>query len=546
MGLFMKTSGKGWHFDKKTGTLTIDGYMGAIDPFKSITDKVRSVVALPGAEPVLLSGLFYGMKNLVSADVKHLDISDKKYLSMLFSRCTSLTSLDLSAWDVGHVETFKEMFYNCGSLQTLDLTGWRIGQDADTTDMFTGIPGTARIITDDPTLLALLPEGQRPAEQKPVVLKPVDASKKEEAKREEAPQKSAAPKTVETPKKAEPENVEIPEVKEASNDRELKITYENYEQEVVQSDKPVLLDFWAEWCSPCKMMAPIISQIAEEYEDLLKVGKINVDEEEELAMKFLTMSMPMYVLVKNGEVVAATVGFRPKVSLEEVLGLNELKEKKPQAYEDVPAIDPKKLLRDGRKAEEDGDIDEALDLYEQAAEMGDAEAMYAFADLSFREDYLEDADEWASRAKASGKLPADVPIDDLIRQIDNEKLYYAAQDAEKAGNHEEAFRLCQKAADRGDSSACRLLASYYEDGIGVKQSEVNSFRYYLKAAELDDAEGMYEAALRLHLGKGVTADDEKALYWAGKARESRELMFPEYNDQLIKEIEDSRKTPDKT
>ena len=247
MGLFTKTSGKGWHFDKKTGTLTIDGYMGytanAIDPFKSIKDIVRSVVALPGAKPVLSSGLFSNMNKLVSADLKHLDISDSEYISMMFSRCTSLTSLDLSAWDVGDVKTFKGMFYNCGSLQTLDLTGWRIGQDADTTDMFMGIPGTACIITDDPTLLALLPEDQRPAEQKPVVLKSVEDSKKEEAKREEASQKSAVPKTVEIPKKAEPENVEVPEVKEASNDRELKITNDQLIKEIEDSRKTQIKNY---------------------------------------------------------------------------------------------------------------------------------------------------------------------------------------------------------------------------------------------------------------------------------------------------------------
>ncbi|MBR0087729.1 MAG: thioredoxin [Lachnospiraceae bacterium] len=106
---------------------------------------------------------------------------------------------------------------------------------------------------------------------------------------------------------------------------EYKITYENYEQEVAKSDKPVLLDLWAEWCGPCKMVAPVISQIAEEYDGVLKVGKVNVDEEEELAMKFGAMSIPMMVLVKNGEVAAATVGFQPKASLEAALGLNELK-----------------------------------------------------------------------------------------------------------------------------------------------------------------------------------------------------------------------------
>ena len=102
---------------------------------------------------------------------------------------------------------------------------------------------------------------------------------------------------------------------------EFKVTYENYKEEVEKSDKPVLLYFWAEWCRPCMIMDSIISEIAEEYEGVLKVGKIHYDEEMELAEKFGAMSLPMMVLVKNGEVTASSVGFQPKASLEFKLGL---------------------------------------------------------------------------------------------------------------------------------------------------------------------------------------------------------------------------------
>lgn len=106
---------------------------------------------------------------------------------------------------------------------------------------------------------------------------------------------------------------------------ELTITKQNFEEEVLQSEKPVLLDLWAEWCGPCRMLAPVISEIAAEYSGVLKVGKINVDDEQELALRFNAMSIPMIVLVKDGKVAAATVGAQPKVSLEAALGLKDLK-----------------------------------------------------------------------------------------------------------------------------------------------------------------------------------------------------------------------------
>ena len=106
---------------------------------------------------------------------------------------------------------------------------------------------------------------------------------------------------------------------------ELTITKDNFEEEVVNSDKPVLLDLWAEWCGHCRMLAPIISEIAEEYAGVLKVGKINVDDEQELAVMFNANSIPMIVLVKDGKAAAATVGVQPKAALEAALGLKDLK-----------------------------------------------------------------------------------------------------------------------------------------------------------------------------------------------------------------------------
>ena len=93
---------------------------------------------------------------------------------------------------------------------------------------------------------------------------------------------------------------------------ELKITSENFEREVLQSEKPVLIDFWASWCGPCRMLSPSISEIAEEYKDKVKVGKVNVDEEGELAAMFRVSSIPLLVVMKNGKVVNSAVGVRPK------------------------------------------------------------------------------------------------------------------------------------------------------------------------------------------------------------------------------------------
>ena len=99
---------------------------------------------------------------------------------------------------------------------------------------------------------------------------------------------------------------------------ELKITSENFEREVLQSDKPVLIDFWASWCGPCRMLSPTISEIAEEYKGKVKVGKVNVDEESELAAMFRVSSIPLLVVMKDGKVVNTSVGVRPK---EQIVGM---------------------------------------------------------------------------------------------------------------------------------------------------------------------------------------------------------------------------------
>ena len=93
---------------------------------------------------------------------------------------------------------------------------------------------------------------------------------------------------------------------------ELKITRENFEREVMNSDKPVLIDFWAPWCGPCRMLSPTISDIAEDFKDKVKVGKVNVDEEEELAAMFRVSSIPLLVVMKDGKIVNSAVGVRPK------------------------------------------------------------------------------------------------------------------------------------------------------------------------------------------------------------------------------------------
>jgi thioredoxin 1 len=99
------------------------------------------------------------------------------------------------------------------------------------------------------------------------------------------------------------------------------VTESSFEQEVLQSDKPVLVDFWAEWCGPCHAVAPVLDRIVEERNGELKLVKVNIDEEQGLAMRYGIASIPTMVLFKDGEPAAAAIGAQPKGSLEKSLGL---------------------------------------------------------------------------------------------------------------------------------------------------------------------------------------------------------------------------------
>ena len=100
---------------------------------------------------------------------------------------------------------------------------------------------------------------------------------------------------------------------------EIKITTANFEEEVMKSDIPVLLDFWATWCGPCRMIAPVLEEIADEYEGKIKVGKVNVDEEGALAAQFGVTGIPYVALMKNGDVADSFMGYRSKTEIEALL-----------------------------------------------------------------------------------------------------------------------------------------------------------------------------------------------------------------------------------
>lgn len=100
----------------------------------------------------------------------------------------------------------------------------------------------------------------------------------------------------------------------------LKISKENFEAEVLKADKKVIIDFYADWCGPCQMMSPVIDELAKEKEDIVKVGKVNVDENQELAMEYGVMSIPTIIIVNKGKVEKTFVGVRSKSELLEAIG----------------------------------------------------------------------------------------------------------------------------------------------------------------------------------------------------------------------------------
>jgi len=102
------------------------------------------------------------------------------------------------------------------------------------------------------------------------------------------------------------------------------VTEGTFEQEVLQSETPVLVDFWAEWCGPCHAVAPVLERIAEEREGELKLVKVNIDEEQELAVRYGVMSIPTMMLFRNGEPAAAVAGAQPKGAIERALGLEQV------------------------------------------------------------------------------------------------------------------------------------------------------------------------------------------------------------------------------
>lgn len=99
----------------------------------------------------------------------------------------------------------------------------------------------------------------------------------------------------------------------------IELTAENFEQEVLNADKTVLVDFWASWCGPCKMLSPVIEEIADERSDI-KVGKVNIDEHPELAQKYGVMSIPTVLVIKDGEEVNKSIGAVPKKALLDLIG----------------------------------------------------------------------------------------------------------------------------------------------------------------------------------------------------------------------------------
>jgi len=101
---------------------------------------------------------------------------------------------------------------------------------------------------------------------------------------------------------------------------EITLNKDNFTGEVLESDKPVLVDFWAEWCGPCRMLAPVVEEIAEEFDGSVKVGKVNIDEEPELANKYRVEFIPTLIVFKNGKPESTSTGYVPREKIEEMLG----------------------------------------------------------------------------------------------------------------------------------------------------------------------------------------------------------------------------------
>ena len=100
----------------------------------------------------------------------------------------------------------------------------------------------------------------------------------------------------------------------------VEITQDNFEAEVLQSKLPVLVDFWASWCGPCRMLSPVVDELAEQYDGKVKVGKINVDEQPRLAMNYSVQSIPTLMVFRDGKAVNKSIGVVPKASIEQMLG----------------------------------------------------------------------------------------------------------------------------------------------------------------------------------------------------------------------------------